>query len=399
MKPGGSRLTAAVLAIACAPLVGAQEPAQKPLSAGEIVLLANKDRADTQAADAVRHALTNPDPLVRRAAARVASVSQPAVYDALLHALADEKDPVVAVEFITDALALAGAEALPRVEPVALGLNANGIVPVAEWFARMRPDGFLERLDGWSRVPGIEARLTNAVLLAASRHPELRERIFAAWKPLASEKSWKVISDPGTNTHVTMRTPPGLAGRVMASTLSAAGCTPKKGMVGNALVTYAPGGRPIRIEVNVAHLPQPCQNALTAIARIGLDEYDSGGQAQTVIVPLTPDFIACAADPESNAAIGSGPGTPVKDPILKKEVKPDYTGGAMRRKVEGREELDAVLSRSGCIRFAKVTHTLDPELDAQGIMAVIQWKFQPGMLDGTPVAVLISVELTFTLRR
>jgi hypothetical protein len=34
----------------------------------------------------------------------------------------------------------------------------------------MKPDEFLRRLVEWSRVPRVADRLTNAVILAASRH-------------------------------------------------------------------------------------------------------------------------------------------------------------------------------------------------------------------------------------
>ncbi|HEX4566493.1 MAG TPA: hypothetical protein VH138_07655, partial [Vicinamibacterales bacterium] len=104
----------------------------------------------------------------------------------------------------------------------------------------------------------------------------------------------------------------------------------------------------------MARLPKPCKDALTAIARVGLDEYDSGGEPQTVIVPLTPEFAACAAETDPHEVPHqSGPATVVKDPILKKEVKPDYTEAVKRRRTEGRQELDAVISRTGCISSAK----------------------------------------------
>ena len=122
------------LGLALTAAIAAREPALKPvvgrtadtLTPGAVVLLANKDRGGTNAADAVRAALSSPDPLVRRAAARVASVAHPDAYEALLHALADEKDPYVAGEFIADALALGGKEVLPRVEPMAQRLGAAG---------------------------------------------------------------------------------------------------------------------------------------------------------------------------------------------------------------------------------------------------------------------------------
>jgi hypothetical protein len=391
-----------VAAFALAALVSSQAvfPKADDLTPGAIVLLANKN--DTQATETLRRALTSVDPLVRRAAGRVAAVAHAEVFDALRQALQDERDARVAAEFVRDIMALAGADALPRLEPQSQRLGIDGAIPIAEWFARMQPDAFIERLPDWPRTPEAADRLAPIVALAANRHPELRERILAAWKPIASDKAWKRFANAGgTENHaVTMRTPPGLAAQVMASTLTAAHCSSRRDMIASALVTYSPSGRPTRIELNVARLPEACRNVLTAIARVGLDQPDSDGRPQTVIVPLTPDFVSCVAEADPAAPPHpAGPASGVKDPILKKEVKPDYAQAALKRKVEGVEELDVILSRTGCVKSAAVTRSLDPDLDAQGVIAVIQWRFQPGTLEGTAVSVMVAVELTFTLRR
>ncbi len=93
-------------------------------------------------------------------------------------------------------------------------------------------------------------------------------------------------------------------------------------------------------------------------------------------------------------------GGDVKSPILIKEVKPNYTGGAMRRKVEGVVEMQVVVLADGSVADdVKVTRSLDDELDQQAIRAVKQWQFRPGTKDGTPVAVQVNVEMSFTLRK
>ena len=37
-------------------------------------------------------------------------------------------------------------------------------------------------------------------------------------------------------------------------------------------------------------------------------------------------------------------------------------------------------------------------LDNQAVKAVNDWRFNPGKKDGKPVAVIVSIELTFTLK-
>jgi periplasmic protein TonB len=93
--------------------------------------------------------------------------------------------------------------------------------------------------------------------------------------------------------------------------------------------------------------------------------------------------------------IGNG----VKAPVLTKEVKPNYTEGAMRRKVQGLVEMQVVVLEDGTVGDdVIVTKSLDEELDQQAIQAVKQWKFRPGTKDDKPVRVQVSIEMTFTLR-
>ena len=88
-----------------------------------------------------------------------------------------------------------------------------------------------------------------------------------------------------------------------------------------------------------------------------------------------------------------------KAPVLIKEVKPNYTEGAMRRKVQGTVELSAVVTKDGDVGGVSVIQSLDPELDEEAIKAAKQWRFRPGTKDGKPVNVQVSIVLTFTLKK
>ena len=54
----------------------------------------------------------------------------------------------------------------------------------------------------------------------------------------------------------------------------------------------------------------------------------------------------------------------------------------------------------GSVGEVKVTRSLDPifGLDQEAIKAAKMWRFRPGMRQGEPVPVIITIELTFTLR-
>lgn len=92
--------------------------------------------------------------------------------------------------------------------------------------------------------------------------------------------------------------------------------------------------------------------------------------------------------------IGNG----VTAPRLTKEVKPNYSKGAMQRKVEGTVEVDAVVQADGTVGDVKVTRSLDEELDQEAVKATKLWQFSPGTKDGKPVAVRVNIELSFALK-
>ena len=94
------------------------------------------------------------------------------------------------------------------------------------------------------------------------------------------------------------------------------------------------------------------------------------------------------------------PGSGVESPRVIREVTPKYTAEAMRAKVQGVVWLDAVVLADGTVGDVQVTKSLDPVfgLDAEAIKAARQWRFVPGTRFGEPVAVLVTIELTFTLR-
>jgi protein TonB len=109
--------------------------------------------------------------------------------------------------------------------------------------------------------------------------------------------------------------------------------------------------------------------------------------------------------PGDNGGVGGGAyniGNGVTSPTLIKEVKPNYTGDAMRAKLQGVVEMEAVVLPDGTVdpNRIKITRSLDSTfgLDQQAVIAVKQWRFRPGTYKGQPVPVLVNVELTFTLR-
>jgi len=94
------------------------------------------------------------------------------------------------------------------------------------------------------------------------------------------------------------------------------------------------------------------------------------------------------------------PGNGVETPRLLRDVKPQYTAEAMRAKIQGVVLLECIVMPDGTVGDVKVKRSLDPVfgLDQEAVRAAKQWRFAPGTRLGQPVAVIVSIELSFSLR-
>ena len=94
------------------------------------------------------------------------------------------------------------------------------------------------------------------------------------------------------------------------------------------------------------------------------------------------------------------PGNGVSLPMVVKEVRPAYTEAAKDARIEGTVVLECVVLADGTVGDVTVARSLDSVLglDQEAVKATKQWQFKPGMKDGKPVAVRVSLELTFTLK-
>ena len=107
--------------------------------------------------------------------------------------------------------------------------------------------------------------------------------------------------------------------------------------------------------------------------------------------------------PGSGGGFGGGayrPGSGVSDPVLVREVKPLYTPDALRAKIQGVVMLEAVVLPDGSVGDVQIVRSLDPVfgLDQEAIKEARQWRFIPSKRQGLPVPVVVTIELTFTLR-
>jgi TonB family protein len=139
----------------------------------------------------------------------------------------------------------------------------------------------------------------------------------------------------------------------------------------------------------LSHIPGPPSNGTGAGGGIG-SGYGGGVGSGT-----GPGF-----GPGSGGGTGGGPfrvGGGVSAPRAIFAPDPEYSEEARKAKYQGTCVLWLVVGPDGRPREIRVARTLGLGLDEKAIEAVKQWKFEPAMKDGRPVAVQINVEVTFHL--
>jgi TonB family protein len=106
--------------------------------------------------------------------------------------------------------------------------------------------------------------------------------------------------------------------------------------------------------------------------------------------------------PGEGGGTGGGfyrPGNGVTPPVALVVPKPQYTAEAMRARIQGTVWVECVVQTNGACSDMRVTRSLDQTfgLDQEALKAARQFRFRPGVRQGEPVAVLVTIELSFSL--
>ena len=86
-------------------------------------------------------------------------------------------------------------------------------------------------------------------------------------------------------------------------------------------------------------------------------------------------------------------------PRVIRSVQPKYTSEAMRNKLQGTVEVEAVIGTNGQVMRARLKNSIDSRfgLDESALEAANSWVFEPATLNGQPIPVAIQLTLEFRL--
>ena len=97
----------------------------------------------------------------------------------------------------------------------------------------------------------------------------------------------------------------------------------------------------------------------------------------------------------SNEPIRIGNG--VRPPAKVHDVPPVYPPAARTAGIDGVVILEVTIVPTGEVGDIEVLHSV-PELDEAAIAAVEQWRYEPTLVDGVPVPVLMTATINFSLQ-
>ena len=90
-------------------------------------------------------------------------------------------------------------------------------------------------------------------------------------------------------------------------------------------------------------------------------------------------------------------GGQIKQPKKLKDVAPVYPDIAKQARVQGIVILEAIIDPQGSVTNVRVLRSI-PLLDNAAIAAVKQWRYEPTLLNGVPVPIVMTVTVNFSLQ-
>jgi len=208
--------------------------------------------------------------------------------------------------------------------------------------------------------------------------------------------------EPIGNSFFTVMTelPKGVGDEVMNAT----GCDGE--WLGFGTVTIDRGGRARNVDVRNVYGSDACHRALNVLIRAS---YARAYAAKPPALFTANDILLVHKAKTDNCldeqdVVAGGPIEPVRvtpqitAPKKIRSVEPQYPESERTARVSGIIILETHINANGCIEAIKILKPLTPALNTSAIIAVSQWRFTPGLLDGKPVDVIYNLTINFKLK-
>ncbi len=157
---------------------------------------------------------------------------------------------------------------------------------------------------------------------------------------------------------------------------------------------------PAEVDETVASAPVQAPDGVKPEPEVGIPGVPEGVEAGTPggvtggVAGGQLDGTAQIPKGPATGAVRLGPG--IEPPKKIKDVKAVYPQGSLTGRLRGTVVIEATIGTDGRVYEARVLRSI-AGLDQAALDAVRQWEFEPARLDGAPVAVIMTVTVTFAI--
>lgn len=188
-----------------------------------------------------------------------------------------------------------------------------------------------------------------------------------------------------------------------------------RGWIGIASADLDARTRVRRLELNPLHADESCREGLEAMARLSLPTNRTLSSARSdrgIVVVRAAGAPLCLDEPDvepnaERASTWTGQARRIRSEVVPPtpttKVDPQFPRVAVERMRAERDKshlvvMEAIISRFGCVRHLRIVRQAPiPELNSTALLAVTQWRFKPGTIEGEPVDVIFNLTVNFKL--
>jgi TonB family protein len=240
---------------------------------------------------------------------------------------------------------------------------------------------------------------TDAELAARKNHCDIAKNDCrippGARKPVGAKIASAEVRQPAFQLPDVL--PPGLADAVVRE----AGCGGDWLATGEATVDLA--GRVRELKLTPVTMSKGCERAVSTLARLSLASTESlaaparSGDLLFIHVRGTPVCL----DETGGDSIAREVGNGVSAPVVKHRVEPQFPASARRQMGGGHYVVvmvQATITKDGCVRNLRlVQQSPYADLNTAALVALEQWRFEPGRIHGEPTDVLFMLTVNFMI--
>ena len=136
----------------------------------------------------------------------------------------------------------------------------------------------------------------------------------------------------------------------------------------------------------------PVIMTVTVNFTLGAPQGSAGQEAALSAPPPPPPPPPPPVDGQTPIRVGGN----MKPPMKTRDVQPVYPPDALAAKVQGVVLMEVTIDSAGHVRDARVLRG-HPQLDKAAVEAVRQWQFEPALMNGVAVPVIMTVSLNFAI--